>query len=145
MNEIFRIAAILPFISAEWAEWSRCNSWCSKGMRNRLWFNNETQELTDKVPDLQESREECDGEDLFCALSLGLPGVFALLATLAIYTLCRKTSSGDLSRGHKALLSYRTVFGARKSKAKAEAAKKRKKPRKSKTPDSSSESSRLFA
>jgi len=78
---------ILKF-GSEWAEWSRCSSWCSKGKRTRLWLNNVTQELTESR-DLEKSREDCDGEDLFCALSLGLPGVFALLATLGIYALCR--------------------------------------------------------
>ena len=124
-------------LGLEWAEWSRCTSWCSKGKRTRLWFDNVTQELTESR-DLQNSRQDCDGEDLFCALSLGLPGVFALVATLGIYTLCRlvsqywilhnfstrSKSTSDLSRGRKALLSYRTVFGARKSRQKAEAARK---------------------
>ena len=37
----------------------------------------------------QREDENCEGEDLKCALALGVPAVVVLLVTLSIYLICR--------------------------------------------------------
>ena len=37
----------------------------------------------------QREDENCEGEDLKCALALGVPAVVVLIVTLSIYLICR--------------------------------------------------------
>merc|ERR1711924_418191 len=96
-------------VPSEWTEWGECSHWCGKGnqMRHRSDENGKT--ISETKP--------CSGEDLKCALMLGVPAIIALIVILSIIFVCRNRNN-KLERGRKALQNYRSVFGQKQTRQK---------------------------
>merc|ERR1712176_656957 len=64
---------------------------------------------------IERETRSCSGEDLKCALMLGVPGIIALIIILSIIFVCRNRNN-NLERGRKALLNYRSAFGQKENR-----------------------------
>jgi len=66
------------------SEWSDCDSWCGGGQKYRYRIDERGNEILGGF-----DKTECDGNDLYCGLSMGLPAIVGLIVIAIIYWICR--------------------------------------------------------
>lgn len=66
------------------SDWTECDSWCGTGEKFRYTLDDGGNEISASM-----QRASCEGNDLYCGLSMAIPGIIGLIITGIIYYVCR--------------------------------------------------------